>query len=249
MRRSLTVALFLLLLAMAACQGELPGTSEPPAATDPPTTEAPPATDPPSTEPPTTEAPPATDPPTETTPPEEGGDTEGDVPVWVWVLGGALLVGLGALVFRPRPQPAAPPAAAPAQAPVAAIDPGLKSDAYAEARWLADRLTADLGDFKAQLDAGTVPPPADTDARMQALGALGERSIAASNALYQAEASATTDSARGVVRATIDAVDGLRSSFDAYVAAAAAGDPGTARGQLDAARQVLSASLESLRSL
>jgi hypothetical protein len=248
MHRSLLIVLVVVQLVLSACLAEGPGSTDAPTDTaPPPTTEAPETTEPPTE---TTEAPETTEPPTETTVPAgEDDETDGEaLPIWVWVLAAVVLVGLGAVLFRPRQQPSTP-ATAPAAAPVASIDQALKSDAYAEARWLGDRLTADLGDFKAQLDGGTVPPPPDTDARMQALAMLGERSTAAANALYQAEASATTDVARSVVRATIDAVDGVRRSFDAYVAAAAAGDPSTARTQLDTARKVLSASLESLRSL
>lgn len=258
MRRTLPTVLVVVALALSACQVEGPGSTEAPGAT-----EAPGTTEPPTTEAPETTAPPtettapteSTDPPTDTTVPAGGEDDaaeDGDgVPVWVWVLGGAALVALGAVLFRPRrprgPDVATAPAPPPAPAPV--IDPALKSDAYAEARWLADRLTPDLAEFKAQVDAGTVPTPPDTDARRQALDALAGRTAAASNALYQAEASATTDTARTVVRASIDALDGLRSAFDGYVLAAAAGDPSAARSQLDTARQVVAASLETLRSL
>ncbi|MEX1281193.1 MAG: hypothetical protein AB1Z55_10815, partial [Acidimicrobiia bacterium] len=94
-----------------------------------------------------------------------------------------------------------------------------------------------------------------SDARAQALAAIADRTVAAQTSLSRLEATATTEAARGTVVATADALSALRRAFDGYVAARArsiAGegtDLGEAAAQLDTARRVSGAALESIRSL
>jgi hypothetical protein len=148
--------------------------------------------------------------------------------------------------------------AAPAQgdAPASIVDAGLRADAFAEGRWMHDHLTAALADFKAELDTGRVPPPPDTDVRLQTLAVIGERTVAASTAITRLEAATTSEVARGVVVATGDALDATRRAFDGYLAARKASisataptDLGAAAGQLDTARRLLLAALDQLRTL
>jgi hypothetical protein len=230
-------------------EGGAQTTQAPETTQSPETTEAPETTQ--ATEAPeTTEAPPATEAPAE--PGDEGTDDEG-VPIWVWVLGAVALVALGAAVFRPRRDTAPPPVAAPAA--TAPVDPGRKADAYADGRWLLDTLTAPLADFKAELEAGRIEDPGPSDARAQALAAIGDRTVAAQTSLSRLEATATNEAARGTIVAAADALSALRRAFDGYATARArsiageGADLGGAATQLDTARKVLSAALESVRNL
>jgi hypothetical protein len=135
------------------------------------------------------------------------------------------------------------------------VDPGRKAEAYADGRWLLDTLTAPLADFKAELDAGRIEDPGPSDARSQALAAIADRTVAAQTSMSRLEATATTEAARGTVVAATDALAALRTAFDGYVAARArsiAGegtDLGGSATQLDTARRVLGAALESVRNL
>ena len=213
-RRSGLFAAVLLTTAvvLVSCNGDgsvtLPEDGSRPEATQPPET-APPETAPPETAPPATD-PPATDPPTETTSPDTGEETN----LTPWLVGLGLLLLIIFVVLIARGSRSSTPVSA------AAPPADWRSQArtgYAEARWLQDAMTDDLGLWRGntRFDESHGIPLDPTSAQATTWAQLAQRIGTASESLYAAEAGAPDPNAAAVASRLVVALNSVRSSLDA----------------------------------
>lgn len=196
------------MLLLAACTGQLPGTTEAPGAT-----QAPPATDAPSdTEAPgDTEAPATTQAPGTSQPVEGDTDADGGATPW-WLLvvvGGAFLILIIAFVARGSKKEVIV-----AQPKVTWKDTARL--AYADARWLYDALSEDLAVWRGNAkfddtsDIGATAATALAQTWQQLETRIGE----ANNNLYALEASAPDQRTAEQANTTITTMRSLRKAVD-----------------------------------
>ena len=226
----MSVLLLIVALAVTACSGELLPDPTAPESPDTTAAETPEETTPPETTPPET-SPPETSPP-DTTVPEESGD----VPIWVWILLGILVVGLVAWIgARSGAKPDAPPpvvAAPPSQPDTAAI----ARTAYADSRWLYDQLTPSLavwkGDSQHQIQSGAGTPMSDRNA---VWAEADTRLKSARDALYNVESANPSAPIAVASQDLVNSLNSVREGVDRLAAARLATLSGSGSSESEAA--------------
>ena len=187
---------------LAACAGINPPDTSPEGTEAPATTAAPEPTEAPGTT--------ASPQPTEAPPAEEGEDSN---TVW-WFLALAILAFLlvGILIGRGRKDKTPPVAAA------AVV--GFKDhtrDGYSQSRWLMDTMNEDLAIWRgnALFEGKTTAEDSAGTAHADNWAQLDDRMTQATDALYQAEASAPDQTSAATVKAAVSALNEARAAVDA----------------------------------
>lgn len=211
-RLSIFVFLFVLVLGIAACDGSggvtLPdGSTVTTNAVD--TTNAPDTTGPDTTVPDTTIAPDTT---------TAGGGGDDTTPWWLLVvIGIALLILIIALVSRGSKK--TPPQTT---STLTWKDHGRQG--YADARWLYDAMSDDVGIWRgnAQFDGVTAVGATASTGKAELWNELGPRLDAARSSLYALEAAAPDPQTAQSARATVNTMMAVRTALDARADARAA---------------------------